>query len=283
MKWKITSDSTCDLSPAQLAAWDIDLLPLQVSMGGRNFKDQVDVFPDDIYAHVDGGGQLPATAAINPAEYDAFFRRQLQDHDFVIHLCLSSDFSSCYQNACAAAAELDNVYVVDSRNLSTGHGHLVLAAAEMAAAGQGAPEIVERLHSLAPLVDASFILSRLDYLRKGGRCSSVAALGANVLKLRPSILVRNGKMGVSKKYRGPFAKCMCEYIKDRLNAAGEVDLHRVFVTHSGLERPLVDQAVDTVRSLRQFDEVCVTRAGCTISSHCGPGCIGVLFIRKQQY
>lgn len=280
MTCKITSDSTCDLSPEQLEENHITLLPLQISMGGKNYRDQVDVFPDDIYAHVDGGGQLPATAAINPAEYAAFFADLASEHDFVIHVCLSAEFSSCFQNACAAAADFDNVYVVDSRNLSTGHGHVVLAACDWARQGLAAPEIVERLNELTSRVDASFILSRLDYLKKGGRCSSLAALGANVLKLRPSILVREGRMGVSKKYRGPFAKCMCEYIKDRLAGQRDLDRRRVFITHSGLDQDLLELAESTVRSLQDFDEVCITRAGCTISSHCGPGCIGVLFIHK---
>ena len=210
MSWKITSDSTCDLNPEQLERYGISLLPLQISMGGNNYRDRVDVFPDDIYAHVDAGGQLPATAAINPAEYSAAFAGLSREHDFVIHICLSAEFSSCYQNARAAAEDFPNVYVVDSRNLSTGHGHVVLAAAEMASQGLSAPEIVEKLDHLIPRVDASFILSRLDYLKKGGRCSSLAALGANVLKLRPSILVRGGKMSVGKKYRGAFDKCIRE-------------------------------------------------------------------------
>ncbi|MBO7668627.1 MAG: DegV family protein [Firmicutes bacterium] len=279
MSWKITSDSTCDLNPEQLTEYGISLLPLHVTMGDGNYLDGVDVAPADIYAHVDAGGQLPVTAAINPAEYSAFFARFAGDSDFIIHICLSAEFSSCYQNACTAAAEFPNVYVVDSRNLSTGHGHMVLAAAEMAEAGLAATEIVERLQALAPKIDASFILSRLDYLRKGGRCSSLAALGANVLKLRPSILVREGKMTVSKKYRGAFAKCMCEYIRDRL-AAGDIDEKRIFITHSGLDQSLLQLAEDTVRSLHEFDEICVTHSGCTISSHCGPGCMGVLFIHK---
>ena len=199
MSWKITSDSTCDLAPEQLTKYAISLIPLHVAIGEGNFLDGVDATPDDIYAHVDAGGQLPVTAAINPAEYAAFFSRFAGDCDFLIHVCISAEFSSCYQNACTAAADFDNVYVVDSRNLSTGHGHMVLAAAELAEAGLPAADIVEKLKELAPKIDASFILSRLDYLRKGGRCSAVAALGANVLKLRPSILVRDGKMTVSRK------------------------------------------------------------------------------------
>lgn len=280
MSWKITSDSTCDLSPEQLTKYGISLIPLHVAMGGSNYLDGVDATPAQIYAHVDAGGQLPVTAAINPAEYTEFFSRFAKDNDFIIHICLSAEFSSCYQNACAAAADFGNVYVVDSRNLSTGHGHMVLAAWELAEAGLPAAEIVERLRALAPKIDASFILSRLDYLKKGGRCSSLAALGANVLKLRPSILVRDGKMTVSKKYRGAFAKCMCEYIKDRLSTGEELDKKRIFITHSGLDEDLLRLAEDTVRSLHEFDEICITHSGCTISSHCGPGCMGVLFIHK---
>ena len=283
MKIIISSDSTCDLSPELIEAYDINIIPLSVSMDGKFYKDGLEITPLDIFRHVSSGGGMCSTAAVNVEEYIDIFTALRQKADAVIHFTISAQMSSCFQNASLAASELDQVYVIDAENLSTGIGQLVLEAAIMARQGVAAKDITDHLNQLKKKLDVSFVLDTLEYLYKGGRCSGVAALGANVLKLRPSILVRNGKMGVSKKYRGPFAKCMCEYIKDRLNAAGEVDLHRVFVTHSGLERPLVDQAVDTVRSLRQFDEVCVTRAGCTISSHCGPGCIGVLFIRKQQY
>lgn len=280
MKIKITSDSTCDLSREQIEKFGIEVMPLAVAMGDRNYRDGVDIHPDDIYAHVGNGGGLPKTAANNIAEYAEVFGKYAAEYDAVIHLNISAEFSSCYQNACLAAEEFDNVHVVDSRNLSTGHGLLVLKAAELAESGMDAAEIARTLRETADRVDASFILDQLEYLKMGGRCSAVAVLGANLLKLKPCIEVKEGKMGVGKKYRGAFAKCLKDYITDRVGSREDLELDRVFVTHSGISQELLDLAVETVKELQPFKEVCVTRAGCTVSSHCGPNTIGVLFIRK---
>ena len=195
---------------------------------------------------------------------------------------VSLDFSCCYQNAKLAAADFDNVYVVDSRNLSTGHGLVVLEAERMAREGMEPEAIVAALEALTGRVEASFILDRLDYMKMGGRCSAVTLLGANLLRLRPCIEVRDGKMGVGKKYRGSFEKCLVQYITDKLGGRTDLELRRVFITHSGLPEQTVQKAVETVQSLQKFEEIDVTRAGCTVSSHCGPGTIGVLFIRKAN-
>ena len=280
MNIKITSDSTCDLSREQRKRYQIELVPLAVAMDGRDCHDGVDIEPEDIYAHVAQGGSLPVTAAVNAAGYEAVFARYAGDYDAVIHINISAEFSSCYQNAVLAAQQFDNIYVVDSRNLSTGHGLVVLRAAELAEAGIPAGQIVETLRAMTGRVDASFILEQLKYLQKGGRCSAAAVLGANLLKLKPCIEVRDGKMGVGKKYRGSFAHCLESYITDRLANRDDLDLRRVFVTHSGVEPEILQLALDTVRRLQPFEEVCVTRAGCTVSSHCGPGTIGVLYVHK---
>ena len=282
MRYQITSDSTCDLSPEQLEEYNIRLLPLYVDMDGRTLRDGVDVKPDDIYAHVAAGGGLPKTAAVNMADYVRAFTELSAKNDFVIHVCISMDFSCCYQNAKLAAADFDNVYVVDSRNLSTGHGLVVLEAERMAREGMEPEAIVAALEALTGRVEASFILDRLDYMKKGGRCSAVTLLGANLLRLRPCIEVRDGKMGVGKKYRGSFEKCLVQYITDKLSGRTDLELRRVFITHSGLPEQTVQKAVETVQSLQKFEEIDVTRAGCTVSSHCGPGTIGVLFIRKAN-
>lgn len=282
MRYQITSDSTCDLSPEQLEQYHIRLLPLYVSMDGKTLRDGVDVKPDDIYAHVSAGGSLPQTAAVNLADYVRAFTELSKKNDFVIHVCISLDFSCCYQNAKLAAADFDNVYVVDSRNLSTGHGLVVLEAERMAREGMEPDDIVAALHDLTGRVEASFILDRLDYMKKGGRCSAVTLLGANLLKLRPCIEVRDGKMGVGKKYRGSFDKCVCEYITDKIGNRSDLELRRVFITHSGVSEESVQKAVETVQKLQPFEEICVTRAGCTVSSHCGPGTLGVLYIRKAD-
>ena len=280
MKIKITSDSTCDLSREQIEKFGIEIMPLAVAMGDKDYRDGVDIHPDAIYEHVSNGGGLPKTAANNLADYTEVFGRYAAEYDAVIHLNISAEFSSCYQNARLAAEEFENVYVVDSRNLSTGHGLLVLKAVELAESGMDAAEIARILRETADRVDASFILDQLEYLKMGGRCSAVAVLGANLLKLKPCIEVKEGKMGVGKKYRGAFVKCLKDYITDRIGGRDDLDLDRVFVTHSGISQELLDVAVETVRELQPFREVCVTRAGCTVSSHCGPDTIGVLFIRK---
>ena len=181
MRYQITSDSTCDLSPELLQRYNIRLLPLYVNMDGKTLRDGVDVRPDDIYAHVSAGGGLPKTAAVNLADYVRMFTELSAQNDFVIHICISLDFSCCYQNAKLAAADFDNVYVVDSRNLSTGHGLVVLEAERMARAGMAPDEIVAALQELTGRVEASFILDRLDYMKMGGRCSAVTLLGANLL------------------------------------------------------------------------------------------------------
>ncbi len=280
MKIKITSDSTCDLTLQQLQEHNITVCPLVVNKGGQVFHDGVDINPDDIYAHVAAGGDLCSTSALNPADYMDFFASFLQEYDAVIHLNISTGFSSCHQNACLAAQELENVYVVDSRNLSTGQGLLVLKAAELAKEGRAPAEIVDVLNETREKVRASFVLEQLEYMKKGGRCSTVAALGANLLKLKPSIEVRDGKMGVAKKYRGSLEKCIRDYIADQLADVESICPDRVFVTHSGVSEEILKLAVELVAEKAYFKEICVSRAGCTISSHCGPGTLGVLFIAK---
>lgn len=282
MTYQILADSTCDLSPEQLERYNIRLTPLYVRLGDRDYCDGVDIHPDDIYAHVAAGGALASTAAVNMADYVRVFSEYSRRVDFVIQVCISSDFSSCYQNACLAAADYPNVYVVDSRNLSTGHGLVVLEAVRLAESGMPPEEIVAQLNEVTARVRASFILDRLDYMKKGGRCSSVAVLGANLLRLRPCIAVTDGKMGVEKKFRGSFEKCVRDYVTDRLAGRTDLDLRRVFITHSGVDDEIVRIARETIRSLQPFEEICVTRAGCTVSSHCGPGTIGVLFIENKR-
>ncbi len=282
MTYQILADSTCDLSPEQLERYNIRLTPLYVRLGDRDYRDGVDIHPDDIYAHVAAGGALASTAAVNMADYVRVFSEYSRRMDFVIQVCISADFSSCYQNACLAAADYPNVYVVDSRNLSTGHGLVVLEAVRLAESGMPPEEIVAQLNEVTARVRASFILDRLDYMKKGGRCSSVAVLGANLLRLRPCIAVTDGKMGVEKKFRGSFEKCVRDYVTDRLAGRTDLDLRRVFITHSGVDDEIVRIAREMIRSLQPFEEICVTRAGCTVSSHCGPGTIGVLFIENKR-
>ena len=280
MRVKIIADSTCDLSPELLERYDIAITPLCVIKDGREFHDGVDITPADIFAHVDGGGELCSTAAVSQFEYTEIFTRYAREYDAVVQINIGSGFSCCYQNACLAAQDFDNVYVVDSENLSTGQGLLVVAAAKLAQQGLSGSEIAERVRALAPKVEASFLIDRLDYMRKGGRCSAVAALGANLLHLKPCIEVREGKMGVCKKYRGSFEKCIRQYVKERLDGRTDIDEGLAFITHPACQKNVVDAAMEEARAYGSFDEIVETHAGCTVSCHCGPNTLGILFVRK---
>ena len=276
----ISSDSTCDLNRELIDRYQIRTLPLGVTLGETIYRDGVDITPDDIYAYHAKTGQLPKTSAINMAESAEFFAELTKDASAVVHFTLSSSMSATYNNARVAAEDFEDVYVVDSKNLSTGNGLLVIAAAEMASRGMEPKEIAEMVSELADCVDASFVVDNLEYLAKGGRCSAVAAFGANLLQLKPCINVKNGTMGVGKKYRGKFEKVLIEYVADRLADKDDIDLDRVFVTHAGCAPKIVEDVVEAVKNTLPFKEVLVTRAGCSISSHCGANTLGVLFIRK---
>ncbi len=281
MKIKITSDSTCDLSEDLLKENDITVIPLTIVKGGGNFKDSFDIFPADIFAHVDKGGELCSTTAVNIEEYRIVFEKLSKEYDAVVHINIGSEFSACHQNARIAANDYPNVYVVDSMNLSSGQGHVVMEACAMAKTCTDINAMCEELRDLAGRVEASFLLSRLDYMVKGGRCSSVMALGANILHLKPCIEVRNGKMQVVKKYRGPFAKCLYEYAKDRLDGRDDIIRNRIFITHTPVREDDIKAAKEAVEKYGHFTRVCETEAGCTVACHCGPGTLGVLFIRNK--
>ena len=210
---KITTDSTCDLPSSLLEKYDITVIPLGIVKAGKLYRDGVDIRTADIAAHVDVGGEITTTNAVNAADYETVFREMTARYDAVIHLNIGMGFSSCYQNAKLAAEEVPEVYVVDSQNLSVGHGWLVLAAAEAAKDGKSVGEILSLLEDLTPRVEISFVLDRLDYMKKGGRCSAVTALGANLLKLHPCIEVISGRMGVTKKYRGSMEKVVADYVR----------------------------------------------------------------------
>lgn len=280
MKIKITSDSTCDLSNELIEKNNIRIIPLSITYGAEAYKDGVDITPDDIFRRVESGGSIGSTAAVNVQEYVDIFTELLKDYDAIIHFTISSDMSSCYQNACIAAQNLSNVYVIDSLNLSTGIGHLVLDAAEHAGEGKQPEEIVRIIENKREKLDVSFVISTLEYLSKGGRCSAVAAFGANLLKIRPCIEVKNGKMGVGKKYRGSFEKCLTQYVQDKLENKDSLDLKRIFITDSGVPEEVRLAVREQVLSIAPFEEVIHTRAGCTVSNHCGPGTLGILFYRK---
>ncbi len=280
MKVRMTADSTCDLSPELIRKYDLGIAPLSVIIDGNVFHDGVDVTPRDIFRAVENGKSV-RTAAVNTYEYREFFTEQLKSCDQIVHICISSEFSSCYNDAVEAARNFDNVSVVDSRNLSTGSGLLVLEGAEMAARGAEREEIAETLRGRTGLVDASFVVHSIDYLRRGGRCSGLEALGAKLLHIRPSIVVKDGKMRPGEKYRGRYEHYLKHYIEDALKDDGSIDFNRAFITHSPSEEGLVRFAIDTVKSYGLFREVLETMAGCTVCTHCGPDTLGLLFLRKR--
>ena len=280
MRIKITADSTCDLSPAQIEKYDITLAHLIVNKNGEEFIDGVTITPDDIFAHVAAGGDLCSTAALGVGDYQDLFAKFASDYDAVVHISISSEFSSSYQNAYLAATEFDNVRVIDSRNLSTGQGLVVLAACEMGESCTDLDKMCADLVELTGRVEASFVLDQLKYMVKGGRCSSAAALGANLLNLKPCIEVRDGKMSVVKKYRGNFTKCLTSYVKDRLEGREDLDTKRLFITRTPVSEDSYAAVKEAVANYSNFDEVIESEAGCTVSCHCGPGTLGVLFIRK---
>ena len=280
MKIKISADSTCDLSPELIERYHIGITPLYIIRGEETLRDGIDVRPEELYEYANVTGKLCKTAAVNVSDYLAYFAACREEYDAVIHFTISSDMSACYQNACIAAQEFTNVYPVDSRNLSTGIGHLVLDAAEMAEQGMDAANIASALEKKREKLDVSFVIDTLEYLKRGGRCSALVAMSANLLHLKPCIEVKDGKMGVGHKYRGKLEKCYVQYIEDRLKGRDDIDCRRIFITDSGIDEATRKELERVVRACQPFEEVIHTQAGCTVSNHCGPGCMGILYYHK---
>lgn len=277
---KIAADTVCDLSEELKQRYDISTVPLYVTKGDKTLRDGIEISQKEVFEHYRTTGKLCSTSAVNIEDFSQFFKEQLKEHEELIIITISSEFSSCYQNACIAAEDYEgSVFVVDSRNLSTGEGLVAVSAAKLAQQGLSAGEIVTKLRQdIIPKVDASFFVANVEYLHKGGRCSSIAALGANLLKLRPCIDVIDGKMKVTKKYRGGMDKCIAEYVKDRLiSVEAEDDL--IFITHTTSDK-YADLATAEVKKNGSFKEIAVTDAGCTVACHCGEDTLGILFIRK---
>ena len=271
-KIQICSDSSCDLGKELCERYDITINPFRITLGDESLIDGVEVFPDDLYAFHDRTGTLPKTSATNMAEHLEFLKKQSENAEEVLFFTISSNMSANYHAASMAAEELENVYVVDSQNLSTGVGLLIIAAAE----------IKEKIDEMKSRVNVSFVIDSLEYLYKGGRCSALAALGANLLKLKPCIEVKNGSMGVSKKYRGNFANVLKTFSKERLADKDNIITDHVFVTHAGCDDEIVNSVVEIVKQEINPKELHVTRAGATISVHCGRNTLGILFKQKTD-
>ena len=280
MKIKIISDSTCDLPKELLEKHDISIVPLTVVKDDEAFSDGISITTEDIFAHVAAGGNLCTTAAVGVLDYQEKFAEFADKYDAVIHINISSELSSSYQNATLAADEFDNVVTIDSRNLSTGQGLVVLKACELSESASSVEEIKEKLLDFIPKVESSFLIDRLDYMVKGGRCSTVAALGANLLGLKPCIEVKDGKMSVVKKYRGNYARSLASYVKERLTNRDDLDTKYLFVTYTPISDECTKSVEAAVAECSDFENTFWAKAGCTISCHCGPGTLGVLFAKK---
>ena len=276
----ITADTTCDLSEELKARFGIRTIPLTIQLGDDCYLDGVDFSAEDIYTRYRTDGTLPKTAAPGIQQFTDFFTEILNTGAEIVHLDISSELSGSFNNACIAASELSGVYTVDSRSLCTGVGLLAIEGAECAARGMCASDIAQHLGDLIDKVDTSFVLDTLEFMWKGGRCSGVTALGANLLHLKPALEMRDGRLSVYKKYRGNIRSVYRQYVKERL-ASADIRPNHVFVTNSGeVPQEIIEELNDMVCAAVPGAEVHNSRAGCTVTSHCGPKTLGVLFLRK---
>lgn len=281
MKITISAESTIDLPKELLDRYEIEVIPFTVLLGDQTYNDN-ELEPTEIINYVNKSGKLPKTTAVNSYMFEEHFKKLLSNSDAVIHVSLSSGISSTYQNAFNASKQLQNVYVIDSKSLSTGIALLAIYASELAKQGLSPEEIVEKTQKRREHLQVSFVLERLDYLFKGGRCSSLQAFGANILKLRVQILMKNdGKMCSAKKYRGDMTKCMVNYVKDTLEQFNTPDLTRAFITSPNATKEQFEQ-VKQMLIERGFKEVYCTNASATITSYCGEGTLGILYLNDGE-
>ena len=278
---KIISDSTCDLSPELVQKYNIGIIPLYVNLGNKEYKDGVDIDPDELYKWSDATGETPTTSAPGFSDILRFMDNDSEDEYviFTISASMSASFNNC-RLAAETAEMTDRVFIIDSANLSTGIGLQVLRAAELAAEGKNGARIVTEIEKIKGKVRASFVIDTLTYLHRGGRCSGLAAFFGSALKLHPRISVDDGAMHPEKKYRGKMDKVVMDYVTDMEEALKNADSKRVFITHSTCDPAIVEDVRSYLKSLDLFEEIIETHAGAVISSHCGPGTLGVLFISK---
>lgn len=282
---RIFSDSTSDLTEELIQKYQITILPLHICLGDKEYRDRVEILPDEIYAWAEENNTTPKTSAVSMEDTRKAFESVLAAGDEIVAFCISSQMSTTGNIMRLVAEELDasdKVMVIDSKSLSTGIGLLVIEAAIMAAEGQDREAIRIRMERLIPRVRASFVVDTLTYLYRGGRCSAVAALAGGVLKLHPKIVVENGAMAPTKKYRGRMQMVIRDYVKDLQEMLVRAYPDRVFITHSGCDEEIIEAVKKELEQLAYFQEIHVTRAGGVISSHCGPGTLGVLFLEKPE-
>ncbi len=280
---RIISDSTCDLSKELIEKYNVYIVPLHIVLGDDEFLDGVNITPDDIYAWSDANNATPKTSAVSIEEAAEAIKQFTDQGDQVVIFTIASGMSTTNNVFRLAVSELEveeQVRIIDSANLSTGVGLQVIEAALLAREGKGLDEIVSAITTITPKVRASFVVDTLTYLHRGGRCSGLAALAGGMLKLHPKIVVKNGVMGPDKKYRGKMNSVILSYAKEMEEELRNARKDRVFITHSGCSQESIDSVKEYLESLGVFEEILVTRAGGVVSSHCGPGTLGVLFIAE---
>ncbi len=284
MKIKISADSTADLSQELLTKYDVATMPLHVSLGDNDYLDGVTIHPENIYAFYADTKKLPKSGACSAEEYREFFEGLLgEGYDAVVHFCISAEMSASYANADQAAKQLQNVYVVDSRQLSTGIGLLVLDACDMAAQGKTAQEIFDRAMARRNESKSSFVVDKLEFLYKGGRCSALAYFGSNLLSIKPCLEVKDGRICVESKPMGRYRHCVAKYCESIRQKITNPDPKRVFVTHTKMDEGITEEVIATVKSWGIFDEVLETTAGCTVTTHCGANTIGILYFNDGKH
>ena len=278
----LSADSICDLNQELREIFKVSTTPYTIIICDKMYKDNVDITTSDIYKAYWEKKILPKTASINVNEYYSYLKPWVDDEVEVIHITLASSLTSSYNNCNLAAKELEGVYTLDSQNLSVGTGLLVLKAAELIKEGLSAKEIILKLEKHREKIHMSFILDNLEFLHAGGRCSKVSSLGANILKIKPVINVDNtsGSMSLGNKYRGSLEKSIVKYIRDKISSYDNINTERIFIVHSGIDESYIDLAKKTVSETLDFENIYITRASCTISSHCGPNTLGIAFETK---
>lgn len=277
----ITAETTCDLSGEIIAARGFKLIPITVILGDKEYKDGKDITPFTLFDYIKQTGTMPKTAALTEFEYEEFFTELKKSYNKILHFCISSKASSTYFNAVKAAERVNGVFVVDSKALSTGEALLMLKAHDMISGGESVENTYEKIVKLTEKVQTSFVLDRLDYLHKGGRCSSAALVGSKILKIHPQICENDGELTVKKKYMGALSRCLTQYIADLAAECPAYDKTRAFITHSPCDgRELIDAVIEETKKNFEFEEIIETEAGATVSTHCGKNTIGLLFIKE---
>ena len=279
-KVKIVADSTCDLNSDLLKRYQIEVIPLNVNLGDKSCFDGVDVHTPDLFEYYKQTGKLPTTSAPTPAYYEDFYQKWTDEGWEVVHFSISADLTVTPNIAKMAAEKFNNIFPIDSRNVSSGMGILAIKAAELRDDGLTAKEIAEKVGTMTDKVRTTCVISTLLYMYKGGRCSGIAALGANLLNLKPCIDVKDGKMGVTKKYRGNLETVLCQMVEDKLKGADNIDLSRLMIIHYDVKDSTIEAVIAKIREYQDFQDIFINKCGCSVSVHCGPGTLGMIYMVK---